>query len=1235
MKLFYRFLFLLTTLSLSLGVIYSCLSSYKNQGKSLSKEEEQEGKYSKAYMLEEMYKQWHEMMKDPATGEVPIERLYAAWEETKRREQLQARVNGALSGVNWINRGPSNVGGRTRAIMVSPNDATGNTVFAGSVGGGIWKSTNMKSGSPTWSAVNNFMTNLAISSLAYDPTATGTFYAGTGEGYNNLDAARGFGIAKSVDSGNTWTFLPNTQNSNFYYVNKIAVNSSGHIYAATSTGIRRSIDGGTTWTQVLAGNFGDIEIAGNNNYYAGTTTGTATSGAYKSTTGNSGSWSQLTSGISAGVSYRCEIASAPSDSNTVYVMQYEDTSTYSSGGSNYNRKIVIYRSTNGGTSFIRVGRPADGDTGIPGPDFTRAQGWYDLILKVDPNNSQSVYAGGVDIFKSTNGGNAWTQVTHWYGGFGAQYAHADQHSMAFEGTNSDVMYFTNDGGIFQTTNGSAAIPTLTARNTNYAVTQFYACDLHPAAASNYFIAGAQDNGSQKFTTAGFGATTSASGGDGAYCNIDQLDPTYQFTQYVYNNYYRSTDGGASFNGVANGFSSTGRFINPSEYDDNTKALYAATSAGMYLRWSNANSGTTFTQITVTGMPGTVSAITRSKMVADKVYFGTGSGQIVEVSNASTTGSPVAGRSLGTPVAAYLNNIWEDTTNADHLIVVYSSYGVSNIWETFNASAGTPTWTAKDGNLPDMPVYWVLPSPVNPNTEVLVATELGVYSTDNFNNASPTWGPSNTGLANCRVTQLRLRASDKMIVASTHGRGLFTSDLFMAPAADFTISAKVSYIGVNIQFTDYSSHATSWQWDFNGDNVFDNTSQSPTFSYLTPGQYNVKLRINGNASLEKIIPITILPNRGTPYNTANGGDFEVNPIDFAEDHIGATLFSRGNSAQTGKSGTHGGSNAWVIDINSANYSDNSEAYLYTPNFNCTAAGTYSVTFWAKYDVENTWDGFRVEYSLNKGSTWNLLGNVVQSNWYDYANNNTDRPFPFGEAFFTNLDKASYTGCAYSTTVFQGNPNVCFRIAFKSDGAVTAPGVAIDDFTLTGPANAALPVQLISFTGVNNGNSNVLQWKTATEYNSNRFELERSFDAVNFNMIGSVPSRNSASGSTYQYNDNIGRLGVNNFYYRLKMVDNNGGYTYSNIVNLRIPGKNETITLLNNHTATSIKIMIPAALLNGASVDASIISQSGAVMKLISLNSTQNEIDVSRFAAGVYYIRFSRKGKLISTERFIKE
>ncbi|MCU0394277.1 MAG: fibronectin type III domain-containing protein [Chitinophagaceae bacterium] len=737
-------------------------------GPDTSSQASPEFRYPKQFMLEEMYKQWKEMLQDPQ-GQIPIGTGYRSWVAAGEmmRQQKQDLLLSSFASLNWTSRGPSNVGGRTRALLVSPNDATGNTVFAGSVGGGLWRSNNMKGSSPTWTPVNDFMENLSIATLAYDPSNTQVFYAGTGEGFNNADAARGYGILKSTDGGNTWSFLSSTQNSSFYYVNKLVVTSTGIIVAATSSGIRRSTDGGLTWANPLGGSLGDVEIAANGVLFAASKN--AGGGVYRSTD-NGATWTQSVSGLPTGLGgySRYELATAPSDANRVYVMVYQDATS---------DETNFYKSVDGGATYTAITRPVDADGGISSSDITRSQGWYDLIIKVDPNNADVVYTGGIDLFKSTNGGGTWTQISHWYGGFSKQNVHADQHYIEFEGTNSSVIYFTNDGGVFQTTTGTNAVPTITARNTNYNVTQFYACAMHPASGSNFFIAGAQDNGTQRFTLAGFGSTSQASGGDGAYCNIDQLNPTYMFSQYVYNNYYRSTNGGSSFGSVSNSFSSTGRFINPTQYDDNTKELYAATAAGKYLRWNNANTGNTFEQVTVTAL-GTqaISAVTVSPVVADRVYFGTGNGQVVEVNNASTASGTVAGRSLGTPNGGYLNCIWQDPDNADHLMLVYSGFGRNNIYETWNASAATPSWTGKDGNLPDMPVFWILPEPGSSSTNVLVATEYGVWSTTTFNNTSPTWAITSNGMARVRVTQLHYRPSDHTVVASTHGRGLFTATL---------------------------------------------------------------------------------------------------------------------------------------------------------------------------------------------------------------------------------------------------------------------------------------------------------------------------------------------------------------------------------------------------------------------------------------------------------------------------
>ena len=275
----------------------------------------------------------------------------------------------------------------------------------------------------------------------------------------------------------------------------------------------------------------DLELGADNTIYAAMGL-FVTDGVYSSTTGNSGGWTKLTNFPTSGV-YRIELATAPSDANVIYAMTHKSSNNGLGG---------VYKSSNKGSNWSTLTTPVDDDNGI-GNDITRGQAWYDLIAAVDPNDATALYIGGVDLFKTTNSGSSWTQVAHWYGGFGYPEVHADQHAIVFRPGSSTDILFGNDGGTWFTSTGTSSTPSFTNRNNNYNVTQFYACAIHPDAGVNHYLAGAQDNGSQLFNSAGIDATSEATGGDGAFCHIDQTNGDIQFTSYVYNYFYRSTNGG--------------------------------------------------------------------------------------------------------------------------------------------------------------------------------------------------------------------------------------------------------------------------------------------------------------------------------------------------------------------------------------------------------------------------------------------------------------------------------------------------------------------------------------------------------------------------------------------------------------------------------------------------------------------------------------------------------------------
>jgi hypothetical protein len=233
--------------------------------------------------------------KDPATNTVPVERLWAA----NRAAEVSGRqpiANGILSNVE--ERGPSTVGGRTRAVLWDPD--VPNKVWAGAVSGGLWYTNDITADGTSWIKTNDFWDNLAISTMAYDPTTSGasrTYYVGTGAGYFNIDAVRGPGTFNSPDAGANWTLLPSTENSSFTYVLKLVVTSTGVVLAATRDGVQRSTDGGTSWTKVLGAGVGspsagildaaaDLEIAPNGDIYAALSIVLqGCDGVYKSTNG--------------------------------------------------------------------------------------------------------------------------------------------------------------------------------------------------------------------------------------------------------------------------------------------------------------------------------------------------------------------------------------------------------------------------------------------------------------------------------------------------------------------------------------------------------------------------------------------------------------------------------------------------------------------------------------------------------------------------------------------------------------------------------------------------------------------------------------------------------------------------------------------------------------------------------------------------------------------------------------
>lgn len=736
--------------------------------------------------LEKAMLQEFRMTRDPQLNTVPRERLIDAKAYMERLVPVGGGLTSRLTALGWTERGPNNVAGRTRAIMIDKRDATGNTVFAGSVSGGIFKTTNFTNASPTWAPVNDFLPNLAISNLVQDAAHPDTMYATTGEGWYNIDAVRGGGIFKSTDGGNTWALMPST--AGFEYVQDFVIDNNGNFFVslrnATSTnrGVMMSVNRGTTWVQVLGlgvippgpfntGRAADLEVAINGDLYASLGVQSRTE-VYKSSfavnganTGAIGTWTNITPATPT-VTQRTEIILAPSDPQRVYLLM-QDSAT--------SQVLNMYRSTNGGANWTSLTPPAALNNGA------NSQTWFNLIGAVDPANANVIIVGGLNLAKSTDGGDSWTSITT------STTVHVDHHVLIFDG--STKLINGNDGGVYYSTNINVASPTFTSKNAGYNVTQYYACDMHPSIA-NYFLAGAQDNGTQKFTSAGINTTTNVTGGDGGFCHIDRTDGQLQIAATTNNNYSRSVNGGSSFSSLGSSVNNDrGQFINPTDLDDNNKVLYGGDDAGKYYCISNLTGTPSGLSVTVATL-GTreITAVKVDPFTSNTIWIGGSYGStsvapiVIKLSNANTASpSVVASATLAAPFGAAISSIDVNPSNSNHILVTLSNFGVTSVFESINGGA---SFTTIEGNLPDMPVRWGMFAPANAELNgsggglggVILATELGVWTTSLLNGGGTQWIPNNTGLANVRVDMLRFRSSDNTLAAATHGRGLYTTTI---------------------------------------------------------------------------------------------------------------------------------------------------------------------------------------------------------------------------------------------------------------------------------------------------------------------------------------------------------------------------------------------------------------------------------------------------------------------------
>jgi len=701
-------------------------------------------------------------------GEIPPDARMRALAQAEALRAARPRfgygaTSAGISPDDWVWLGPASVGGRIRAIVVHPTNA--HTLWIGSVGGGVWKSIDAGA---SWFPVSDPMANLAVSTLIIDPTNADVLYAGTGEGFGNIDAIRGAGIFKSTDGGGMWVRLPSTNTADFWYVNRIAISPDGAtLLAATSTGIFRSADGGATWAHTsvaqpildLAFSPGNpLEVvAGSWNLVRHSSDGGAT-------------WVDgvLTGGLShpGALGGRVELAWGAGE----HVYAAID-----------NNAGEVWKSTDAGAHYAVVT--------TSGVGYMGAQGWYDNAIWVDPTNENRLVVGGeTSVRRSTNGGVTLVDIT----GVGI---HPDYHAIVagsgYDGVWARRAYFGTDGGIFKTENILSPSPLLsTDINNNLGITQFYSARGN---VSGQVVGGTQDNGTLSHQVGDqAGAWTEWSlGGDGGDTAADLTDPDYFYGEYQFLGVFRSVNGAGQYSaqGILGGLADAGsaaNFIAPLVLDPNSPNRLLAGGQSLWLTLNpkaSTPSAVTWSAIKapVDGNSN-ISAIAVQPGNSNRIWVGHNSGAVYRTLNGATATPTWTFAGTGLPARMVTSLA---AVNSGTAYATFGGFSSDNVWRTTNGGA---SWNSIHRNLPSAPIYSLVVGPTNPSW-LYVGTEVGIFASED---GGVTWSAQD-GPVNACVQELSW-IGYATLLAATHGCGLWEVTLAGAAATDPAASPAFALAG---------------------------------------------------------------------------------------------------------------------------------------------------------------------------------------------------------------------------------------------------------------------------------------------------------------------------------------------------------------------------------------------------------------------------------------------------------
>ncbi|MCX6611342.1 MAG: hypothetical protein NTW74_10885 [Acidobacteria bacterium] len=756
--------------------------------------------------------------------ELPADRYLQVREQVKRMRHVSLATGIAtnskatqaerqISLGAWRELGPSNIAGRARALVFHPT--TPATMYVGAAAGGVYKSTDA---GLNWKAIGDMLPNMAVNSLAIDPSSPDILYAGTGEGFGNIDAVRGAGIFKTTDGGLTWKALEVTRNnSGFFFVNKLVVSpvSPNRVYAATNVGIFRSVDGGESWQLALDRNSPfdgcqDLVLrpgATSDYLFAACGRRSTQTTIFRNTAAEGDAvWEAVLTNADMA---RSVIAVAASNPSIVYVL-----ASSRAEGDFRDGFLAIYRSNASGDKDSWETRASNKDENRMnlgllsnhvslysdvcggGPSTFANQGWYDIALAVDPTNPERLFSGGIDLMKSEDGGLNWGVASFWWPTrTNPTYVHADQHLIAFhpkyDGTSNQSVYFLNDGGLFRTDNPGADVGMRPIDTCNTAGTrmrfvslsrgmttsQFYHGLPFPGGAA--FAGGKQDNGTNRGSSAlGVAGWQSINGGDGGYVAIAPDDPNRVYLETTRLSLRRSING-LNFIAATRGItepSANFLFITPFRMDpNNSQRLYI----GGRSFWRTNDGADNWERVSQAIPVGNISAMAIAPGKADRVIFGTSTGRLYRSNTATRDNAESEWPFEFVRANGYISWLEFDPKNQDVVYATISTFNNSSgEGHLFRSTDGGATWVRWDGTgdtgLPDLPAHSVAIDPAN-SDNLYVGTDAGIFASFD---GGKTWAKEDAGFVNTVVESMNIVRENGVstLYAFTHGRGAWAVNL---------------------------------------------------------------------------------------------------------------------------------------------------------------------------------------------------------------------------------------------------------------------------------------------------------------------------------------------------------------------------------------------------------------------------------------------------------------------------